>query len=258
MLGKDFRHTATMHSASESFLSVYPSHHLGCFKSSFLNINYNINRTTLKMSVQSLSHKMQQQAVTHSRLYAPLNPKTPEIRVVKLLPSQDFNAPIECELSHRPLYSESDGYESLSYVWGAPEFVGEILLSGESQPTTRNLEMALRYLRLPSCARTLWVDAICINQSDPIERGQQVRLMRDIYANCKMDLAWMLSYKCTLEPPETGRDGESSVSHPSKEKQLETIHQEMETIGKASKFHFNEALSFFLHDDSIRLGALEM
>lgn len=95
--------------------------------------------------------------------------------------------------------------------------------------------MALRYLRLRNSQRILWVDAICINQNDPAERGQQVRLMKEIYANCKTDLAWMLSYNYTLEPPATESDGGSSAGHPSKEKQLEVIHGSMETIGKASK-----------------------
>ncbi|KAG6355898.1 hypothetical protein INS49_015282 [Diaporthe citri] len=53
--------------------------------------------------------------------------------------------------------------------------------------------MAMRHLRRPSVERTLWVDALCINQRDPVERSQQVRLMRDIYARCTVDLAWMLT-----------------------------------------------------------------
>ena len=37
------------------------------------------------------------------------------------------------------------------------------------------------------------MDALCIDQADIPERGQQVSLMRDIYKNCKRDLVWMLA-----------------------------------------------------------------
>src|SRR5437667_12298494 len=34
----------------------------------------------------------------------------------------------------------------------------------------------------------LWIDALCIDQSDVVERGSQVRLMKAIYSNAKMTL----------------------------------------------------------------------
>jgi hypothetical protein len=45
-----------------------------------------------------------------------------------------------------------------------------------------NLYMALTYLRHESGYRILWVDGICINQADPIERSQQVSGMKRVYA----------------------------------------------------------------------------
>jgi hypothetical protein len=39
-----------------------------------------------------------------------------------------------------------------------------ITCNGEPLPVTANLFYALTYLRLPDQPRTLWVDAICINQ----------------------------------------------------------------------------------------------
>lgn len=37
----------------------------------------------------------------------------------------------------------------------------------------------------------LWIDALCINQADHIEREEQVRLMSDIYANAETVLIWL-------------------------------------------------------------------
>lgn len=128
-----------------------------------------------------------------SSIYKALDPHLPEIRVLKLLPSASFDARIECRLVHRALYGDSDEYEALSYVWGGNESTAEITLNNEPYSITPNLEIALRHLRQPSAERTLWVDALCINQHDLVERSRQVLLMKDIYAHCTVDLAWMLA-----------------------------------------------------------------
>ncbi|UZP36922.1 hypothetical protein NXS19_004738 [Fusarium pseudograminearum] len=54
-----------------------------------------------------------------------------------------------------------------------------------------NLHQALLHLRHPRRARVLWIDALCINQDDSNERGQQVQLMRDIYAQATQVIAWL-------------------------------------------------------------------
>lgn len=73
------------------------------------------------MSAQPTNHhKMQlpvpSGTVAHAHIYAPLDSAVPEIRVVKLLPSEDFGSPIQCQLSNRHSHGEKDGYEALSYV----------------------------------------------------------------------------------------------------------------------------------------------
>jgi hypothetical protein len=59
--------------------------------------------------------------------YKSLNSTVPEIRLLLLLPSENFNTPIECRLIHRPLNHGSE-YEALSYTWGRPEFTQYISL----------------------------------------------------------------------------------------------------------------------------------
>ncbi|KAI2778237.1 HET-domain-containing protein [Daldinia loculata] len=77
-------------------------------------------------------------------------------------------------------------YEALSYVWGSeddPEAI-RIIIDTEKTfifPVTQNLSTALRYLRRLSEPRIIWVDAICINQSNNIEKGEQVMRMGDIF-----------------------------------------------------------------------------
>ncbi|KAF2785688.1 hypothetical protein K505DRAFT_354874 [Melanomma pulvis-pyrius CBS 109.77] len=72
-------------------------------------------------------------------------------------------------------------YETLSYSWGTADNEEYIhitdLASTHNTPAwlkiRKNLAAALRHLRYPDRPRTLWIDAICINQADIEERGRQ-------------------------------------------------------------------------------------
>ncbi|KAH6674395.1 heterokaryon incompatibility protein-domain-containing protein, partial [Halenospora varia] len=54
-----------------------------------------------------------------------------------------------------------------------------------------NLEAALRRLRLSGKQRTIWIDAVCINQNDIQERQDQVSLMRQIYEQAEQVVIWL-------------------------------------------------------------------
>jgi hypothetical protein len=51
-------------------------------------------------------------------------------------------------------------------------------------------EVALRYLRDKTKPRTLWVDALSINQANLQEKAKQVPRMRDIFQSATTVLAW--------------------------------------------------------------------
>jgi hypothetical protein len=54
-----------------------------------------------------------------------------------------------------------------------------------------NLFVAFQYLRYQTKPRTLWCDAICINQEDLLERSQQVQLMDLVYRGADRVLVWL-------------------------------------------------------------------
>jgi hypothetical protein len=56
---------------------------------------------------------------------------------------------------------------------------------------THNLGVALRQLRHLDKPRVLWVDAICINQDDLIERSAEVMEMASIYSNAGRVVVWL-------------------------------------------------------------------
>ena len=83
-------------------------------------------------------------------------------------------------------------YEALSYTWGASTEGHTILLNGGVPiNVTDNLYQALRRLRYVSKVRTLWVDALCINQADTVERADQVGQMGLIYKAATCVNVWL-------------------------------------------------------------------
>lgn len=78
--------------------------------------------------------------------------------------------------------SSKPHYEALSYTWGLAADGRTILVNDRYRiGVTDNLFKALRALRHHLRQRTLWVDAICINQSDNSDKSQQVAKMGKIY-----------------------------------------------------------------------------
>ena len=39
--------------------------------------------------------------------------------------------------------------------------------------------------------RTIWIDAVCINQKDTVERGEQVAVMGQVYEKTTRNLIWL-------------------------------------------------------------------
>ncbi|KAE8329376.1 heterokaryon incompatibility protein-domain-containing protein [Aspergillus sergii] len=103
-----------------------------------------------------------------------------EIRLLILLPGK-WSDPIHCRWRVVSLNGKPE-YKALSYVWGRSKHSQPIYLNGSPVYITRHLRRALRQLRRDSEAVCLWVDAVCINQSDDEEKTEQVKMMGKIYA----------------------------------------------------------------------------
>jgi hypothetical protein len=88
-------------------------------------------------------------------------------------------------------------FEAVSYVWAGEDgndTRGHILFVGDSWdilPITDNCAAALRRLRFLNRERTLWIDAVCIDQSNNFERSHQVSLMKSIYSNSRRCLVYL-------------------------------------------------------------------
>jgi hypothetical protein len=125
-----------------------------------------------------------------SKIYRKLNPILRETRVLKLEPSSDPSSQICCEL-RKEFVADSRPYQALSYVWGDSIERATISVNGEPFLVTMNLFTALNHLRHPSSNVYLWIDAICIDQSNTTERNNQLELMKDIYSLADRVLIWL-------------------------------------------------------------------
>ncbi|KFA71306.1 hypothetical protein S40288_06701 [Stachybotrys chartarum IBT 40288] len=123
-----------------------------------------------------------------AHLYHPLQTSR-SIRLLQLHPGSTAD-PISTSLREWPL-DDAPPYEALSYAWGDLYDTRSITCQEVSVQITASLYDALLNLRFLDEPRFLWIDALCINQSDLEERGQQVRIMHLIYRFCKICLVWL-------------------------------------------------------------------
>ncbi|PVH69289.1 HET-domain-containing protein, partial [Cadophora sp. DSE1049] len=113
------------------------------------------------------------------------------IRILRLYPGKDRDL-LKCTLSEIRTRSLPK-YEALSYTWGPNEFPKRITDgdSGADIAITNNLFDAFQVLRLEEESRLLWIDAVCINQNDDVEKSGQVAMMSSIYQNADSVLVWL-------------------------------------------------------------------
>jgi hypothetical protein len=106
------------------------------------------------------------------------------IRILVLHPSLNIPDPITFTIQHARLSDASLEYEALSYTWGDITYKQTIhLYNGRRELLVgKNCSDALRRLRLGHRDRLLWIDAICINQENPMERACQVCIMDDVFS----------------------------------------------------------------------------
>ena len=107
----------------------------------------------------------------------------------------EIGTEVQVQLETVPL-GRSYKHEALSYTWGSQQESRTITLNGRPGfPVTRNLYNALRRLRKKSTSRRLWIDAICINQRDSLEKSRQINLMGRIYSQAAIVRIWLGDYE---------------------------------------------------------------
>lgn len=121
-------------------------------------------------------------------------PTPGHIRLLTLKASKSTSADLHGEIIDYPLH-ECEGdlhcYEALSYVWGDDRKPRHIWIGTSKLHITENLYTALLCLRNHSADRSLWVDAICIDQTDDAEKSVQVQRMANVYSKASRVRVWL-------------------------------------------------------------------
>ena len=130
--------------------------------------------------------------------HAPL-PEGQYIRLLRIVQSEI--EPISVTLQTFPL-KQLPAYEALSYTWGKavclegeeddndPGTSHEIVVSDKPFIITENLYNGLLELR-KGVTGYLWIDALCIDQTNITERASQVLLMGEIYSWAENVIVWL-------------------------------------------------------------------
>ncbi|KAI1648461.1 HET-domain-containing protein [Daldinia loculata] len=139
--------------------------------------------------------------------YDPL-PGQHYIRLAIIHPAKFIKDNIVISFHTSPFPNDTLPYEALSYVWGSkkgrmPIYVSRVdtattnrlrdtvQMKFEKIQVTRNLDVALRHLRYDEAPRVMWIDALCINQTDEVEKSPQVATMGEIFRLARRVIAWL-------------------------------------------------------------------
>lgn len=126
-------------------------------------------------------------------IYYPLNHDRKEIRILHQLSDSSSTDILDCRLEIVSLrHDPKPQYEAISYCWGEYNGHETIRLNGIHFDVPKSAARVLRRFSEPdSCTLPLWIDAICINQTDVNERSSQVLMMSEIYSLCMKCLIWL-------------------------------------------------------------------
>ena len=120
-----------------------------------------------------------------------------EIRLLKFCSTPEGDLAVQ--ILHKPFDKNTPIFAALSYTWGAQVFPHRLLVGKNFLHITTNLRDALLHVRRRIASKSdhlkkstlLWVDAICINQSDNVEKGTQISLMSDLYIRASKVYIWL-------------------------------------------------------------------
>jgi hypothetical protein len=131
--------------------------------------------------------------------------KTDELRLLRPVPGVD-DQDIRFEISDFPRH-DTPPYTAVSYTWGEGELTETVQLNERLFSVCPNLWSCLYFLRFRTgrggrwnesiekenlpCWQYIWVDAICIDQTNDSERSAQARLMDRTYRNAATVSIWL-------------------------------------------------------------------
>lgn len=127
---------------------------------------------------------------------SPLDLNLNEIRLLRIHAAtmDDDDHRVQIDLQKFTL-EESPSYVALSYAWGKARHTNKVRVNGRETTVRRNLHdfllTASQDESLSGEVDWLWIDQLCIDQSNVRERGHQVARMSQIFTQAKKVIIWL-------------------------------------------------------------------
>ncbi|KAK4900951.1 hypothetical protein LTR27_002134 [Elasticomyces elasticus] len=155
--------------------------------------------STAKTTPKASSESSQRSVPPH--LYKSLSGR--QFRLLRLSATESNNDIRCCLQTFMAGSPDCPSYRAVSYAWGPRTSTMPICISSQGSALqgetthecrhlrSQNLFDLLNQLRSEQSDCWLWIDALCINQDDDDERGQQVKIMSDIFSAANTVLVWL-------------------------------------------------------------------
>ncbi|KAI1609120.1 heterokaryon incompatibility protein-domain-containing protein [Exophiala viscosa] len=102
----------------------------------------------------------------------------------------DSTAAIICSLIPASI-AKPPSYCAISHCWGKRDLTHAIVCDGKRLPITAAVHALFAQIqKSDDLEKTIWIDAVCINQDSPEERAQQVLLMKDIFSKAQLTIVY--------------------------------------------------------------------
>lgn len=111
------------------------------------------------------------------------------IRLLRIQRGQAFEV-VKCRFEEVPI-TKPGNYEAVSYVWGTDSEERPILIDGRPLAITRSAFDIIRRRRSIMFEEVIWIDQVCITQSDMGEKSSQIVMMKDIYRGAQRVMAFL-------------------------------------------------------------------
>lgn len=99
---------------------------------------------------------------------------------------------MHCSFLPVPMDDLQAEYEAVSYFWGDPTPAHLLECAANEHILITSAVVSIqRYMIESKETEYVWIDTLCIDQSNTVEREQQVRLMGEIFAAAKNVIAWL-------------------------------------------------------------------
>ncbi|KAK3313079.1 heterokaryon incompatibility protein-domain-containing protein [Apodospora peruviana] len=112
--------------------------------------------------------------------YTPFDHPSEQIRLLRIQAGSPDSS-MQCSLTIVSLKPHPPPYVAISYTWGPPTPTTTISIDEQPMVVRQSCVETLRMMRLHHIDVPVWIDAICINQTDTREKSIQVGMMGSIY-----------------------------------------------------------------------------